>query len=79
MSEGGIRGDKRDDNMKRTWPDIAGCEMDHQALNVNIKGFRVTQLSFFFFFFSCKITAPGPPGHSMRFIGLLRHYSGQGD
>ena len=50
MSEGGIRGDKRDDNMKRTWPDIAGCEMDHQALNVNIKGFRVTQLSFFFFF-----------------------------
>ena len=43
MSEGGIRGDKRDDNMKRTWPDIAGCEMDHQALNVNIKGFRVTQ------------------------------------
>ena len=51
MSEGGIRGDKRDDNMKRPWPDIAGCEMDHQALNVNIKGFRVTQLSFFFFFF----------------------------
>lgn len=71
-------GNKRDDNMKRTWPDITGCEMDHQALNVNIKCFRVTQLSFFFFF-SCEITALGLLGHSMRFIVLLRHDSGQGD
>lgn len=75
----GRGGDKRDDNMRRTWPDIAGCEMDHQALSVNINGFWVTQLSFFFFFLSCKTTALGPPGYSMRFIGLLRHDSGQGD